>query len=322
MTIITLSLSFIFFALTVYLEGIWIHVMRYLRVGEAIKDYGPQGHKKKRGTPGMGGIVVFILAPVMAYSAYHCDLSGAREMFYIWSFPMLSGLVGLTDDILKCVRKSSEGLVSLQKLLLQIAVSSLWVYLIHERGIYVISGFMLPLHIGAPLLVFICAGALNAVNVTDGLDGLAGSAIAVSLVSVFLWADNQAALISASFGLSAVLAFLWHNSNPAKVFMGDVGSHFWGGLLVSLCVANRSLIFIIPTTFIFGIELATSAIQIAAIRGFNKKVFKMSPLHHHFELSGMKEPTIVSRFTLAHMIGVVAAIILIETILGGGLRNV
>jgi phospho-N-acetylmuramoyl-pentapeptide-transferase len=104
--------------------------------------------------------------------------------------------------------------------------------------------------------------------------------------------------------------------------MGDVGSHFWGGLLVSLCVASKSLIFIIPTTFIFGIELVTSAIQIAAIRGFNKKVFKMSPLHHHFELSGMKEPTIVSRFTLAHLAGIVAAIILIETVLGGGLRNV
>jgi phospho-N-acetylmuramoyl-pentapeptide-transferase len=322
MMIITLSLSFIFFAAAMYLEGVWIHVMRYLRLGEAIKDYGPQEHKKKRGTPGMGGIVVFILAPVMAYSAYYCDLSGAREMFYIWSFPLLAGLVGLTDDILKCVRKSSEGLASLQKLLLQIIVSSLWVYLIHERGIYAIPGFMLPLRVGAPLLVLICAGALNAVNVTDGLDGLAGSATAVSLVSMFLWADSQPAIISASFGLSVILAFLWHNSNPAMVFMGDVGSHFWGGLLVSLCVANRSLIFVIPTTFIFGVELATSAIQIAAIRGFNKKVFRMSPLHHHFELAGMKEPTIVSRFTLAHLAGIVAAIIFIETALRGGLRNV
>ncbi|MDR1510986.1 MAG: phospho-N-acetylmuramoyl-pentapeptide-transferase, partial [Synergistaceae bacterium] len=180
----------------------------------------------------MGGIVVFILAPVMSYSAYYCDLSGAREIFYIWSFPLLAGLVGLADDILKCVRKSSEGLASFQKLLLQLVVSSLWVYLIHDRGIFVIPDLALPLHIGAPVLVFISAGALNAVNVTDGLDGLAGSAIAVSLVSIFLWTDNQAVLISASFGLSAILAFLWHNSNPAMVFMGDVGSHFWGGLLM------------------------------------------------------------------------------------------
>ncbi|MDR2780188.1 MAG: phospho-N-acetylmuramoyl-pentapeptide-transferase [Synergistaceae bacterium] len=322
MTMIILCLSFIFFAVALYLEGIWIRVMRYLRIGEAIKDYGPQEHKKKRGTPGMGGIVVFLLAPVMAYSAYYCDLSGAREMFYIWSFPLMAGLVGLTDDILKCARKSSEGLASLQKLLLQTAVSSLWVYMIRGRGIYVIPSFMPPLTIGAPLLVFICVGALNAVNVTDGLDGLAGSAIAVSLLSMFLWADNQAAIISAAFGLSAILAFLWHNANPAMVFMGDVGSHFWGGLLVSLCMANRSLIFIIPTTFIFGIELVTSAVQIAAIRGFGRKVFRMSPLHHHFELAGMKEPTIVSRFTLAHLVGAVAAIILIKTVLGGGLRNV
>jgi phospho-N-acetylmuramoyl-pentapeptide-transferase len=322
MMLTTLCLSFIFFALALYLEGIWIYVMRYLRVGEAIKDYGPQEHKKKKGTPGMGGVIVFILAPVMAYSAYYCDLSGAREMFYIWSFPLLSGLVGLTDDILKCARRSSEGLSSFQKLFLQIAVSSIWVYLIHDRGVYLIPGFPLPLRIGAPALVFICAAVLNAVNVTDGLDGLAGSATAVSLVSMFLWTDNQAVLVSASFGLAAVLAFLWHNSNPAMVFMGDVGSHFWGGLLISLCIAGRSLIFIIPTAFIFGIELATSAIQIIAIRGFNRKVFKMSPLHHHFELAGMKEPTIVTRFALAHLAGVTAAIILIKTVLGGGPRNV
>jgi phospho-N-acetylmuramoyl-pentapeptide-transferase len=322
MVIITLSLSFIFFTLAVYLEGIWIHIMRYMRLGEAIKDYGPEDHKKKRGTPGMGGIVAFTLAPVMAYSVYYCGLSGARDMFYIWSFPVIAGLVGMTDDLLKCARKSSEGLSSLQKLLLQIAASILWVYLIGERGIYLLPGFRLPFNAGGPLLVFIAVGALNAVNVTDGLDGLAGSAIAVSLISMFLWTDNQPVLISASLGLSVILAFLWYNSNPALVFMGDVGSHFWGGLLVSLCVTSRALVFVIPTGFIFGIELFTSAIQIVAIRGFHKKLFKMSPLHHHFELSGMKEPTIVSRFTLAHLAGIVAAIILIKTVLGGGLRNV
>jgi phospho-N-acetylmuramoyl-pentapeptide-transferase len=185
-----------------------------------------------------------------------------------------------------------------------------------------LPGIRLPIEIGAPVLVFFGVGALNAVNVTDGLDGLAGGTVAISLMSVFMWSHNTAVLSSSALGVAMVTAFLWHNSNPAQVFMGDVGSHFWGGLLISLCVAAKALIFVIPMGFLFGVELLTSAIQIASIRGFNRRVFKMSPLHHHFEMSGMSEPWIVSRFMIAHAVGIVVIMILIETALRGNFGNV
>ncbi|MDR1966690.1 MAG: phospho-N-acetylmuramoyl-pentapeptide-transferase [Synergistaceae bacterium] len=322
MLVKAMCLSLIFFAASVYFQGIWIRAMRYLRAGEAIKDYGPPGHKKKRGTPSMGGIVAFIMSPAIAAAICYCGMSGRSEMIYIWSYPLLTGGVGLADDLLKNAGRSSEGLRSLQKLFLQTAVSVPWAWHMAGKGIALVPGSALPFGLGLPLLVLVGVGMQNAVNVTDGLDGLAGGAVAISLSMMFAWAHDQAVLASASAALAVVLAFLWHNSNPAQLFMGDVGSHFWGGLLTSLCAASGALIFIIPTAFLFGVELLTSAIQIASIRGFKKKVFKMSPLHHHFELSGMGEPSIVARFLLVHVVGIAVCVIFIEAVLKGVAWNV
>jgi phospho-N-acetylmuramoyl-pentapeptide-transferase len=266
----------------------------------------------------MGGIVAFMLAPVAAFAIYHTGLGGRRDVFAIWAFPLLAGLVGLVDDLLKVFRSSSEGLRSLQKLFLQIIVCSLWVYFVSRDGIYLVPGLALPVKIAAPALVFLSVAAVNAVNITDGLDGLAGSAVAVSLISVFLWTDKTPVLASAALGLAMTVAFLWHNSNPALVFMGDAGSHLWGALLVSLCVDARSLAFMLPVGFIFGVELATSAIQIFTIRVLDKRVFRMSPLHHHFEIGGMREPQIVARLVIAHAAGIAAILIFMETLLEGG----
>ena len=311
-------LSVMFFALALYMQGAWIHWMRSRKIGEAIKDYGPAEHKKKKGTPGMGGFIAFILAPAAALAVYFCGAATRIEMIIIWSYPLLAGLVGLVDDMLKSLRKSSEGLRSLQKLVLQIIACCAWAWIVAGRGIFLLPDFQLPLKIGAPLLVFFGVGALNAVNITDGLDGLAGGAAAISLVSVFIWSRDPAVMSSASIGIAIAIAFLWHNSNPAQVFMGDVGSHFWGGLLISLCAAAKSLVFVIPVCFLFGVELITSAIQIVSIRGFNRKVFKMSPVHHHFELSGMSESLIVARFLIAHAVGMIVLMLLIEIARNGG----
>jgi phospho-N-acetylmuramoyl-pentapeptide-transferase len=312
-----LCVALILFAVAVYAQGIWIHCMRRLEMGEAIKSYGPAGHKKKRGTPSMGGIVAFALAPAAAFLIYLCGQASRTEMALIWSYPLLAGAIGLTDDLIKSIRRSSEGLRSFQKLFLQILACAAWVYFIVREPIFLMPGYALPDRIGAPLLVFFGVGALNAVNVTDGLDGLAGSAVAVSLVSFFMWTRNAAVLSSSAAGIALAVAFLWHNFNPAQVFMGDVGSHFWGGLLVSLCLESQSLALVIPAGFIFGMELLTSAIQIATIRLFNKRIFKMSPLHHHFELSGMSENKIVCRFVMAHAVGIVVITIFLEAVLRG-----
>jgi phospho-N-acetylmuramoyl-pentapeptide-transferase len=318
MKIKTLCLGLIFFAAAAFLGHLWIVLMRGIGVGEAIKDYGPDGHKKKKGTPGMGGVVALALSPAAAAAVYLCGLGGRRDILVIWSLPALAGLVGLIDDLLKAFRASSEGLKSLQKLFLQIIACAAWAYFAARGGVFLLPGFSLPPSAGVPLLVLFSVGALNAVNVTDGLDGLAAGAVVISLVSAFLWTDKSPALASAAIGISVAMAFLWHNSNPALVFMGDVGSHFWGGLLASLCVRANSLIFLLPVCFLFGVELITSAIQIFTIRAFGRKVFKMSPLHHHYEIGGMKEPQIVARFMIVHALGIAVILILIETLRQGG----
>jgi len=313
-----LCLAIIFFAAALYAQGLWIALMRRMRIGEAIKAYGPERHMKKKGTPGMGGIVVFLLSPFIAGAIYFCGLSGRNDLIYIWSYPIMIGLVGLADDLLKYSSRSSEGLRSLQKLFFQIVMSSVWAYFASRRGVYLVPGIALPSYIGAPLLAFLGVAAANAVNVTDGLDGLAGGAVSISLASMLIWATGIPAIASSSVALAAAAAFLWHNSHPASLFMGDVGSHFWAGLLVGICVAERGLIYLIPAGFIFGIELLTSAIQIFSIRGFGTKVFRMSPLHHHFELCGLSETAIAARFLIAHLAGIVAIMIIIETVLRGG----
>ena len=322
MALRTMCLSLTFFALSLFMQGVWIRWMKGMKIGETIKDYGPAEHKKKKGTPGMGGIVAFVLAPVVSLAVIFSGAGTRADMIVIWSLPLLAGTVGLADDLLKSFRKSSEGLRSLQKLFLQILVCCAWIWIVAGRGIYLLPDFRLPFGIGAPLLVFFGVGALNAVNITDGLDGLAGGAVAISLLSSFAWSGDTEVITSASLGIALITAFLWHNSNPARVFMGDVGSHFWGGLLISLCVAARSLLFVIPVGFLFGVELVTSAIQIVSIRGFNRKIFRMSPLHHHFELSGMSEQQIVARFWIAHAVGMVAVMALIEMVRGVGFANV
>jgi phospho-N-acetylmuramoyl-pentapeptide-transferase len=237
-------------------------------------------------------------------------------------YPALSAFVGLADDFLKSGRRSSEGLRSLQKLFLQIAVTVPWACAAASDGVYLLPWLMIGPSIGIPLLVFLGVGLQNAVNVTDGLDGLAGGAIAISLASVPLWSGTDSAVSAAAIGLAVILAFLWHNANPAQVFMGDVGSHLWAGLLISLCVEARSLLCIFPMAFIFGVEIVTVAVQIVAIRKFGRKVFRMSPLHHHFELLGWSEPKIVSRFWLAHTVGMTMTMVFIEMIWGRGRPDV
>ncbi|MDR3254786.1 MAG: phospho-N-acetylmuramoyl-pentapeptide-transferase [Synergistaceae bacterium] len=317
-----LCLSLAFFAAALYCQRLWITWMRRYGLGEAIKEYGPQSHIKKRGTPSMGGVVALVLVPIIVLSAKAAGLSGLKEMACIWIYPVLGAFVGLLDDLLKKLRKSSEGLKSLQKLAFQIAVTAPWAWWAARGGVYLTPEFALaPFH-GAASLLFIGVGLLNAVNVTDGLDGLAGSIVAISLSALLISSSFVPARLSAAAGLAIVSAFLWHNSNPAELFMGDVGAHLWAGLLLALCLESRFLLLVFPVGFLFGVEIATVAIQITAIKKFGRKVFLMSPLHHHFELCGWKEPKIVSRFCLAHLVGMAALFIFVLALCGGGVSNV
>ena len=159
------------------------------------------------------------------------------------------------------------------------------------------------------VVTFIGVGLQNAVNVTDGLDGLAAGCSLITFVALLpLTLLVGGGPIHGMYNVMAIclcLGFLWHNCNPASVFMGDVGAHFLAGLMLSLCICSGGLFYIIPACFFFGVEICSVAIQIVAIRRFHRKVFKMSPIHHHFEMSGWKETQIVTRFWIIHLLGVI-----------------
>ena len=320
MTLRILCLSLAAMMCGIYLQGRWIEWMHRFKLGQAIKEYGPEAHMKKSGTPSMGGVVALVLAPLFAGVAVLYDAASFHAMIKIWSYPIAVAAIGLLDDALKLRTKSSEGLRSMQKLLIQLTVTVPWAYYMAHKGLYITPSIAMPPLYGAALLVFLGVGIQNAVNVTDGLDGLAGGSVAISLVAFILITFAGASpdiILSAAIGLALAAAFLWHNANPAKLFMGDVGAHFWGGLLISLCVLSKTVIFIFAVAFIFGIEIITVAIQIFAIRRFKRKVFLMSPLHHHFELMGWGETCIVTRFWIAHIVGMVIIVIIILSFVGG-----
>jgi phospho-N-acetylmuramoyl-pentapeptide-transferase len=323
MQIKILLVSLFFFALAICSQRAWIAWMRRLKMGQNIKKYGPDAHMKKSGTPTMGGVVALLLIPVSVCFVHLTGISKSQDMVSVWSYPFLAALVGLTDDILKHRSGSSEGLRSVQKLVLQVLVTVPWAIWSAKDGLYLLPSMAAasPL-ISVFSLVFLGVGIQNAVNVTDGLDGLAGGAVALSLAAVLLWSDTDYVTVSASVGLALIAAFLWHNSNPADIFMGDVGSHLWAGLLISLCVEAKSLLLLFPICFIFGVEIVSVAIQIVSIRKFGKKIFLMSPLHHHFELMGWKETRIVARFCLIHLIGMAALFVFVFALYGGAPANV
>jgi phospho-N-acetylmuramoyl-pentapeptide-transferase len=309
-----LCVALIFFAAALCCQISIIWWARRRGLGQAIKEYGPAAHIKKTGTPGMGGLAALALSPFLAAASYLTGIAGLRDMAFLWVYPFICALVGLADDLLKLRSKSGDGFSSLGKLSLQLAVTIPWAWWIASDGVFLMPGIPIPHPYGFAALSFLGVGIMNAVNVTDGLDGLAAGAMILSLCAVTLLSDVPSVKVSSVAGLAILAAFLWHNANPAELFMGDVGAHLWAGLLLSLSVRSHFVLFVFPLAFLFGVEIITVAIQILAIRGFGKKVFRMSPLHHHFELRGWREPKIVTRFCLAHLAGMVALLIFLLTV--------
>ena len=301
------AILFFTFALEIFLQRSWISVMHSLKIEQVTKLYGPSWHEKtKMGTPTMGGIVfipVLLLAiPRIIMMDGDFSLSGAAR---IVSYPVLAAAVGFVDDWLKYSRRSSDGLKSLQKLALQVAVTLPWALWVSEPPFVIFPGFEVSRLFYVAFVTFVGVGLQNAVNVTDGLDGLAAGCALISFMFALSFIDGgptMMLIIAAACGIC--LGFLWHNANPASVFMGDVGAHFLAGLLLSVCLNSGVLIFVIPLGFFFGVEILSVTIQIIAIRCFHRKVFKMSPIHHHFEMSGWKETQIVTRFWVMHIIGI------------------
>ncbi|MBQ6773412.1 MAG: phospho-N-acetylmuramoyl-pentapeptide-transferase [Synergistaceae bacterium] len=300
----------IFFVLSIVLQFIWIKIQNRIHITQQQKWYGVNiDNEIKAATPSMGGVVFLLLALLAMIIDFSFD------SFIFWSLPVLSGLIGFIDDWMKFRSHTSEGFRSLAKLKCQLILCAVWVLAIFFMnklalwpGLWDMNGVL-----AIPLAFLMTAGTINAVNITDGLDGLAGGSFIISL-GVFLLLipveGLNAKILIELFFMTA--GFLFFNIRPAKTFMGDTGSHFLGGALAALCVMNGRTLAIIPAGFIFIIEMLSSAIQIFTIRKLNKKVFLMAPLHHHYQLKGLDETAVTIRFWLVHAVGsVIIALILI-----------
>ena len=311
--------------------GMWlIPFLRRLHFGQTILDIGPAWHKSKQGTPTMGGIM-FIAGITIAILAGWLTLELSEQgvadastagSFYLWGGLLMAlafGLIGFLDDYISVVKKQNLGLKAGQKSLAQLLVAV--VYLAAQQIFAPTTSFWLPfigdLDIGIfyyPLMLFIIVGTVNAVNLTDGIDGLDASVTMVAAMGFMVIASiagfSQMNLLAAALA-GGCLGFLVWNFHPAKVFMGDTGSLFLGGMVVALAFGLRRPVLLVFIGIVYVVETLSDIIQIGSVKLTGKRVFKMAPIHHHFEMSGWSEVKIVAVFSAVTAVGCLIAVLLV-----------
>ncbi len=310
----TLILSFL---VAVGLSPITIPFLRRLKFGQSIREEGPKSHQKKSGTPTMGGVMILI-AIIVATIIMNVNFQSLTvEVFLLLFVTVGYGLLGFLDDFIKVVKKRNLGLTSKQKLVGQLVIAVIFYLVLQQTGFSTtlqIPGTALVFDIGVfylLVIVFLLVGTSNAVNLTDGLDGLLAGTAAIAFgafaVLAFYAEFFQVAIFCAAV-VGAVLGFLVFNAHPAKVFMGDTGSLALGGAIAAVAILIKQEILLAIIGGVFVIETLSVIIQVISFKTRGKRVFKMSPLHHHYELSGWGEWRVVVTFWL---IGLVFAIIAI-----------
>ena len=307
------------FIITVVLGKIAIPMLRSLHAQQSIREEGPESHQAKAGTPTMGGafMMVALIIGVALFAPWNV---GTGMLLFL---TLGHCLLGFFDDFVKAVKKRNLGLTAKQKLLGQFILAAVFCYCITEIMVVPTTLWIpvvdtqLQLGWGYYVLAFlIIVGATNAVNLTDGLDGLAGGTSAVAAIA-FSVIGLMAASMTNSIGAESVayfvaivaavcLGFLVYNVNPAKVFMGDTGSLALGGAFAALAILTKTELLLVVIGGIFVMEALSVIIQVISFKTRGVRVFKMSPIHHHFELSGWAEQTVVNRFWFG---GAVLAII-------------
>lgn len=293
---------------------VYIDFLKKKMFGQEIRDCAPESHAKKSGTPTTGGVFIVgsaLIGSVIALVMAQKLTTLACLLLMTFVFYMLAGLM---DDILKIKNHHNEGLTPRAKLFLQIAIALLpALYMTVTKETYITLG-NLSFDLGwfYPLFaIFLIVGVSNAVNLTDGLDGLAASNVTVSMAActilAILTGNTDIAIVSAAIAGSC-LGFLYFNKYPAKVFMGDTGSLALGGVLGAIAVMGKFELWLIPIGFIYMCETLSVIIQVTSFKLTGNRVFKMSPIHHHFELCGWKEIKIVTVFTLVTILLSCAAV--------------
>lgn len=310
--VVAISLLVVSFLVTVLMLPRLIKYLHYLKFGQAIREEGPQSHMHKKGTPTMGGIS-FIVATVLALIiAMFIDSSNIKYYFLFIYTTISFSIIGYIDDMLIVVKKKNDGLAPRKKLMLQILFSIIFYVLvkfIYEDINYIyIPGLEYQLNISYLYMVFVVfwqTGFSNAVNLTDGLDGLATSVTIITTGTFALLAykeNNFPVLVFCLTIVGALLGFLLFNKNPAKIFMGDTGSLALGGILAAISVILHKEIAFLFIGLVYILETLSVIIQVAYFKKTGKRIFKMSPLHHHFELSGYGEVKTVYIFVIIAVI--------------------
>ena len=282
-------------------------VLRALKAGQSLRNIGPTWHNNKAGTPLMGGLM-FISAAVLCLLG---NLFTTKEYsaFYVLALGLCFGLVGFLDDFCKVKYKRDLGLTAIQKAVLQMAVSAVYLYVLYRQNImsstiwipFINVSFYLHPIVYIFFAMFVMVGCVNAVNLTDGIDGLSSSVTIPVMVfftatAVSVGRFDLALLPAAMVG--GLIAYLFYNWHPAKVFMGDTGSLFMGGLVCGLAFALDMPLILVLVGFVYIVETVSDIIQVFYFKATHgKRFFKMAPIHHHFEMCGWKEVKIVLVFS-------------------------
>ena len=309
---IAISLLLVAFLLTVVMLPKLIKYLHYLKFGQEIRQEGPQSHIHKKGTPTMGGIS-FILAIVVALIIAMFFNSENIKYYLLFIYTTVSfAIIGYIDDMLIVVKKKNDGLSPRKKLLLQIVFSLIFyilVSLVYDNVNFIeIPIINYQLNISYLYLLFVIfwqTGFSNAVNLTDGLDGLATSVTIITTGTFALLAykeNNFPVLVFCLAIVGALLGFLLFNKNPAKIFMGDTGSLALGGILAAISIILHKEIIFLFIGLVYILETLSVIIQVAYFKKTGKRIFKMSPLHHHFELTGYGEVKTVYIFVIIAVI--------------------
>ena len=303
--------------LTLGVGYLLLPVLRALKAGQSIREEGPTWHNSKAGTPMMGGLM-FIIGLALCLVASIPAMTDF-SVFFVLALGLCFGLVGFLDDFFKAKYKRNLGLTSIQKALLQMAVSALYLSLLYRQGILVSSIYIpfadvsIEIH---PMLyiffaMFVMVGCVNAVNLTDGVDGLCGSVTVPVMVfftaAAVLKGKLDLALMPACL-VGGLIAYLFYNWHPAKVFMGDTGSLFLGGAICGLAFALNMPLILILIGFVYIVETLSVILQVGYFKlTHGKRLFKMSPIHHHFEMCGWREVKICLVFSAVSVVMCVIA---------------
>ena len=300
-----------------------IPVLKSRKIGQKIYEIGPRWHKGKEGTPIMGGLG-FIIATVIgiaAISGVYLYFGRAKELLGVWltlALALLNGLIGFFDDYTKLIKKQNQGFLAWQKLVLQLLVAAAYLWAMSACGFIdtalEIPYFGIELELGIFYYFFailFIAGMVNSVNLTDGIDGLCSSVSAVVgaffAVVAFVMLRPELAIFPATV-IGGTVGFLMYNFYPAKIFMGDTGSLYLGGAVVGMAFLIEEPLIIMIAGIIYLIEVASVILQVGYFKiTHGKRIFKMAPIHHHFEKCGWSEVKIVGVFTLITAIACVLA---------------